>query len=181
MSKLKEFFKEEVLPKLEKEFGITNIHEVPKLEKIVINSRLNSSWTKDDNKRVHEVITAVTGQSPVFVKAKKSISNFKLREGMSNSVVVTLRGEAMYEFFYKLVNLVLPNKRDFRGQPKKVNGRTYNMGIDDLSIFPEVSTSEAGKNQLGCDIAIVTTASSAEQTVKLLEYLGMPFRGKIAN
>jgi large subunit ribosomal protein L5 len=174
---LKTHYFEHVLPELTKTQGYTNCHQVPKLEKIVINSGFNAeverSWPED----VAKDISLIAGQKAIITKAKKSISNFKLREGMPVGVKVTLRGEQMYEFLYRLTSIVLPGIRDFQGVPSKLDGRgNYNFGIEDHTIFPEIHSDGGNRKNIGMDITIVTTAKTDKEAVELLQLMGMPFR-----
>ena len=177
-SRLKEKYKNEVIPALTENFGYKNVMEVPKLEKIVINIGLGSS--KDNPKAVESAvkeIEIITGQSPVVTKAKKSIANFKLREGMNVGVKVTLRGEKMYDFLDKLVSISLPRVRDFRGvSNSSFDGRgNYSLGIKEQLIFPEIEYDMVDQIR-GMDIVIVTTANTDEESKKFLELMGMPFK-----
>ncbi|HPC47322.1 MAG TPA: 50S ribosomal protein L5 [Deltaproteobacteria bacterium] len=178
MARLKEYYAKEVVPALKAEFGYTNIHQVPKLVKIVVNMGLGEAV--QDVKvidRAVEEISLITGQKPVVRKARKSIAAFKLREGMPVGCSVTLRGDRMYEFLDRLVNAVLPRVRDFRGiSPKGFDGRgNYTMGLSDQSVFPEINYDAIDKLR-GMNITIVTTAESDEESKSLLAAFGMPFR-----
>jgi large subunit ribosomal protein L5 len=176
MAVLKKIYLESIVSELLKTLELKNKHEVPALEKIVINSRLNAQDDKTRIDEVYDAITQIAGQKAITVKAKQSISNFKLREGMPNGVKVTLRGERMYDFYYRLVNIALPIIRDFRGVSTKLDGRgNYNIGIADHTIFPEINT-EGNRRNVGMDITIVTTAENDEGGRELLKLLGMPFR-----
>ncbi len=171
-------FKKEVLPKLKKDFDYTNNLGVPKLTKITINVGVGEAV--NDRKRLDDVVNSVatiTGQRPVITTARKSISNFKLREGMPIGCKVTLRGKIMYEFLDRLINLALPRTRDFQGIPdRSFDGRgNYNLGIREHTIFPEVNTDKIEWIH-GMDVAFITTAPNDEQAFSLLKYLGMPFR-----
>ncbi|MGY3775745.1 50S ribosomal protein L5 [Helcococcus sueciensis] len=176
-SRLKVKYKEEVLPALMKEFNYKNVMQAPKLEKIVINIGLGEA--KDNVKLLEsavEELRTITGQQPVIAKAKKSVSNFKLREGQPIGVKVTLRGRLMNDFFDKLVNISLPRVRDFRGvSPKSFDGRgNYALGIKEQLIFPEIVFDQIEQIR-GMDIIIVTTAQTDEEGRALLSKLGMPF------
>ena len=178
-SRLNTLYKEEVLPALMKEFGYKNVMQAPKLEKIVINIGLGEA--KDNVKLLEsavEELRTITGQQPVIAKAKKSVSNFKLREGQPIGVKVTLRGRLMNDFFDKLVNISLPRVRDFRGvSPKSFDGRgNYALGIKEQLIFPEIEYDNVYKIR-GMDIVIVTTANSDDEARSLLKAFGMPFKG----
>ena len=171
-------FKAEIVPQLMKERGYKNVNQVPKLVKIVLNMRLGD--IKDNSKSIQLAqgeLDAIAGQKSVLVKAKKSVSNFKLREGQSIAIKVTLRGEMAYEFFDRLVSIALPRVRDFRGiSGKSFDGRgNYALGIKDQTIFPEISYELIEKIR-GFDVYIVTTAETDEEAKLLLTKLGMPFR-----
>ena len=176
--RLKKRYKDEIVPQLMKERGYTNINQVPKIEKIVLNMRLGD--IKDNSKSIQLAqaeLDAIAGQRSVLVKAKKSVSNFKLREGQSIAIKVTLRGEMAYEFFDRLVSIALPRVRDFRGiSGKSFDGRgNYALGIKDQTIFPEISYELIEKIR-GFDVDIVTTAATDEEAKLLLTKLGMPFK-----
>lgn len=177
-SRLKDKYTNEVVPALMERFNYENIMQVPKLEKIVVNTGIGSSQEnpKVVENAVHDLET-ITGQHPVVTKAKKSISNFKLREGMNVGVKVTLRGKKMYDFLDKLVSISLPRVRDFRGvSPKSFDGRgNYALGIKEQLIFPEIEY-DAIDQIRGMDIVIVTTAETDEEAKVFLEQMGMPFR-----
>ena len=178
MNRLQEYYKKEVVPALVKELGYKNINEVPKIEKVVINTCLGD--IKDNSKSFNmavDEIQAITGQKPVIVKAKKSIANFKLREGMKLGAKVTLRGEKMYEFLDKLLSIALPRVRDFKGiSDKAFDGKgNYSLGIKEQLIFPEIQYDKIEKVR-GFDIVVVTTAKSNEEAFKLLSDFGMPFK-----
>ena len=178
MARLKERYQKEIAPAVAKEFGIQNPMAIPRLDKIIINMGMGEAIA---NAKVldtaAEELKAIVGQKPVITKAKKSIASFKLRQGMPIGVVVTLRGERMYEFFDRLVSVALPRVRDFRGvSPKAFDGRgNYTIGIKEQLIFPEIDFNKVDK-QRGMNISIVTTASDDEQARALLKGLGMPFR-----
>ena len=176
--RLKKRYKDEIVPQLMKECGYKNINQVPKIEKIVLNMRLGD--IKDNSKSIQLAqaeLDAIAGQRSVLVKAKKSVSNFKLREGQSIAIKVTLRGEMAYEFFDRLVSIALPRVRDFRGiSSKSFDGRgNYALGIKDQTIFPEISYELIEKIR-GFDVAVVTTARTDEEAKLLLTKLGMPFK-----
>jgi large subunit ribosomal protein L5 len=176
MSELKKVYLENVVPALMKKLGYKNIHEVPKIEKIVINSSFGAEMDKTGIADLRNDIASLSGQAPVIVKAKISVSNFKLRQGMPVGVKVTLRGNQMWEFFYRLVAISLPNIRDFRGVRAKLDGRgNYSLGVTDHSIFPEINV-ERQRVNVGLDICITTTANNDEEGKELLQLLGMPFR-----
>ncbi len=170
-------YKEEIVPALIKEFGYKNINEVPKLVKIVLNMGLGD--VKDNSKSLNTAIdelTLIAGQKPVATKAKKAISNFKVRAGMKVGAKVTLRGKRMYEFFDRLVGIALPRVRDFRGiSDKSFDGRgNYSMGIKEQLIFPEISYDKVEKIR-GLDISFITTAKTDAESKALLKALGLPF------
>jgi len=171
-------YKEEIIPKLTEEFEYENLNAVPKLQKIVINvgagEAINDSKYLDT---VVENIGLITGQQPVKTKAKKSVSNFKLRDDMPIGCKVTLRKKIMYEFMDRLINLSLPRTRDFQGIPNKsFDGRgNYTMGIKEHTIFPEINVDSA-KFIHGMDITFVTNAESDEEAFALLKHFGMPFK-----
>ena len=177
-NRVKEQYETEVVPYLVKKFGYKNINEVPKLVKIVINSGLGD--IKDNAKSVqiaHDELKAISGQKPVITKAKKSVANFKVREGMSVGLKVTLRQDRMYEFYDKFVSIALPRVRDFRGVPaNSFDGRgNYAMGVKEQLIFPEISYDQVEKIR-GYDICFVTTAKTDEEAKELLGAMGMPFK-----
>jgi large subunit ribosomal protein L5 len=176
-TRLKEKYQTEVRKKLQDEFGIKNPMAIPKVEKVVLNMGVGEAISniKVLDNAVEELAT-ITGQKPVITKAKKSIASFKLREGQSIGTRVTLRGEKMYEFLDRLINIALPRVRDFRGVPtKSFDGRgNYTLGIRDHVIFPEIDVAKIDKSK-GMNITIVTTAKNDEQARFLLRELGMPF------
>ena len=176
-ARLKEKYRTEVIPELQKQFSYKNIMQVPKLVKISINKGVGGAA---QNKKLLEdavqELRAITGQQPMIAKARKSVSNFKLREGMPIGAHVTLRGDRMYEFLDRLVTLALPKVRDFRGIPDKgFDGRgNYSLGIKEQIIFPEINVDKID-NISGIDVTFVTTASTDEESYALLKALGMPF------
>ena len=177
-SRLAQQYAEEVVPALIKKFGYTNPMQVPKLEKIIISSGLGD--IKDNAKSIQlavNEIKLISGQQPILTKAKKSVANFKVREGMNVGIKVTLRGERMNEFFDKFVSIALPRVRDFRGVPNdSFDGKgNYNMGIKEQLMFPEIQYDQVEKIR-GMDITIVTTAKTDEEARELLRALGMPFK-----
>ena len=176
-ARLKEHYQNEVRKKLQDEFQITNPMAVPKIEKVVLNMGMGEAIAnaKILDTAVEE-LTTITGQKPVITKAKKSIASFKLREGQSIGTMVTLRGEKMYEFLDRLINIALPRVRDFRGVPtKSFDGRgNYTLGVRDHLIFPEIDAGKVDKSK-GMNITIVTTAKDDEQARSLLRELGLPF------
>ena len=179
-NRIKELYVETAVPALIKKFGYKNVNQVPKLVKITINSGLGD--VKDNAKSVQlaqEELKLISGQKPILTTAKKSVANFKIREGMNVGMKVTLRGERMYEFFDKFVSVALPRVRDFRGVPtKSFDGRgNYAMGVKEQLIFPEISYDQVEKIR-GFDICITTTANTDEEARELLTLLGMPFAAK---
>ena len=173
---LKKIYTEEAIPALMKSQGYGNVHEVPKIDKVVLNSSFGVELDKNGIVELRKDIASLAGQAPVVVKAKVSVSNFKLREGMPVGIKVTLRGNEMWEFLLRLIAIALPNIRDFRGVPAKLDGRgNYTLGITDHSIFPEINV-ERQRVNTGLDISIVTSAQTDEEGVALLKLLGMPFR-----
>ncbi|MDJ0576234.1 MAG: 50S ribosomal protein L5 [Xenococcaceae cyanobacterium MO_234.B1] len=175
---LKERYTTEILPKLKEQFGYTNIHQVPKVAKINVNRGLGeaSQNAKALESSIKEIST-ITGQKPVVTRAKKAIAGFKIRQGMPVGVMVTLRGERMYSFLERLINLALPRIRDFRGvSPKSFDGRgNYSLGVREQLIFPEIDYDTIDQIR-GLDISIVTTANTDEEGRALLKEMGMPFR-----
>jgi len=177
MARMKEFYKSEVAPALMKKFGYKSVMQIPKLEKIIIN--VSCSEARDNSKVLDAIMTdlgAITGQRPVICKARKSVANFKLREGMNIGAKVTLRGDRMYEFLDRLFNVALPRVRDFRGiNPNSFDGRgNYNMGLKEQLIFPEIDYDKIDKVR-GMDICFVTTANTDEEGRELLSLMGAPF------
>ncbi len=177
-NRLKTRYLTEIVPALMKERGYKNIMEVPKLEKIVLNMRLGD--IKDNSKSIQTAIAeleAIAGQKAIVTKAKKSVANFKLREGQSIGVKITLRGDRMYEFFDKLVSIAFPRVRDFRGiSGKSFDGRgNYAVGVREQIIFPEVPYEQVEKVR-GFDVCMVTSAKSDDEAKQLLVKLGMPFK-----
>jgi large subunit ribosomal protein L5 len=175
MATLKQKYDKEILPKLKTALGLSNVMQVPRLEKISVNMGFGII-DKDEVKLLAAQLAAITGQKPVVVKSKKSISNFKLREGLNIGAKVTLRRERMYEFMERLIVASLPRIRDFRGIPKdSFDGRgNYTFGITDQTIFPEVDPNNVKKMQ-GMDITFVTTANDDKSAFELLKLMGMPF------
>ena len=178
MNRLKELYEKEVVPGMIKKFDYKNTLEVPKLNKIVINMGVGEA--KENAKILDSAVKdleIVSGQKPVVIKAKKSVANFKLREGMPIGCKVTLRGERMYDFLDRLINLALPRVRDFRGvNPDAFDGRgNYALGIKEQLIFPEIDYDQIDKVR-GMDVIIVTTAKTDEEARELLSLFGMPFR-----
>lgn len=173
---LKQLYVEQVVPALLKSRGYKNIHEVPKITKISLNTGIDSEADKNQIADIQRDLGGIAGQKPVLSKAKKAISNFKLRQGQIVGAHVTLRGERMWEFLYRLIAVALPTIRDFRGIGSRLDGQgNYNLGIADFTIFPEI-TVENVKKTMGLDITIVTTAKTDDEGRELLKLLGMPFR-----
>ena len=177
-SRVKEKYEKEVVPFLMKKFGYKSVMECPKLVKIVINTGLGD--IKDNAKSIQMTeseIKMISGQKPILTKAKKSVANFKVREGQTVGIKVTLRGERMYNFYDKFVSIALPRLRDFRGvSDKAFDGRgNYSVGLKEQLIFPEISYDQVEKIR-GMDVAIVTTANTDEEARELLRALGMPFK-----
>ena len=177
-SRLKEKYQNEVVPALMERFQYENVMEVPKLEKVVVNMGVGEA--KENPKTLEAAVKElemIVGQKPVITKSKKSIANFKLREGMNVGTKVTLRGEKMYYFLDKLVSIVLPRVRDFRGTSKdSFDGRgNYTLGLREQLIFPEIKYDDVKKVR-GMDIVVVTTAKTDQEGRALLTHLGMPFR-----
>ena len=178
MSRLKEQYITEIAPAMQKKFGYENVMQIPKLDKIVVNMGVGEA--KENAKLLESAVAdmqLITGQKPVLTKAKKSIANFKIREGMNIGCKVTLRGEKMYEFADRLINLALPRVRDFRGvNPNAFDGRgNYALGIKEQLIFPEIEYDNVDKVR-GMDIIFVTTANTDEEARELLTMFNMPFR-----
>ena len=176
--RVRDDYKQNVVPYLMKHFNYTNVNEVPKLVKITINGGLGD--VKDNAKSVQQVekeLALIAGQKPILTKAKKSVANFKVREGMNVGIKVTLRGDRMYQFFDKFVSIALPRVRDFKGVPNNsFDGRgNYAMGIKEQLIFPEIQYDQVEKIR-GFDICFVTTAKTDEEAYELLKALGMPFK-----
>ncbi len=178
MPRLKDTYNSEIIPAMTKKFGYKNVMQVPRLEKIVINMGLGD--TKDNAKGLDSAVddlTIIAGQRPVVTVAKKSVANFKVREGMKVGAKVTLRGNRMYEFADRLLSVALPRVRDFRGiSPTSFDGRgNFAMGLKEQLVFPEIVYDNVDKIR-GMDIIIVTTAQSDEEARELLSLLGMPFK-----
>ncbi|MDO4730535.1 MAG: 50S ribosomal protein L5 [Clostridia bacterium] len=178
MARLRKFYAEEVAPAMMKKFSYKNVMQIPKMEKVVIN--VAAGEAKDNGKMIEAImrdLSQITGQKPVVCKAKKSVANFKLREGMNIGAKVTLRGDKMYEFIDRLFNVALPRVRDFRGiNGNSFDGRgNYNMGIKEQLIFPEIDYDKIDKIR-GMDICFVTSAKTDEEAKELLSLLGAPFK-----
>lgn len=178
MPRLKDKYQSEVIPAMQQKFGYTNVMEAPRLEKVVLNMGVGKAIA---NAKILDAaagdLAIIAGQKPVITRARKSVSNFKLREGMAIGAKVTLRGDRMYEFLDKLMNINLPRVRDFRGvSPKSFDGRgNYSLSVKEQLVFPEIDYDKVEQIQ-GMDITIVTTARTDEEAKALLEFLGMPFR-----
>lgn len=177
MNRLREKYENIVAPALKEKFNYTNVMQIPKLEKIVINMRFGDC--KDNSKSMEAAVNElglIAGQKPLIIKAKKSVSNFKLRQGMDIGAKTTLRAERMYEFADKLMNVAIPRIRDFRGVPNSsFDGRgNYALGVKEQLIFPEIEYDKIDKIR-GMDIIFVTTAKTDEEAMELLKQLGMPF------
>ena len=177
MARMKDFYKDDVAPALMKKFGYKSVMRIPKLDKIVIN--VGCGEARDNAKVIDAILidlAAITGQRPIVCKARKSVANFKLREGMNIGAKVTLRGDRMYEFLDRLFNVALPRVRDFRGiNPNSFDGRgNYNMGLKEQLIFPEIDYDKIDKVR-GMDLCFVTTAKTDEEARELLSLMGAPF------
>ncbi len=178
MARLKERYREEIVPQLMKAFKYRNVMQVPRIEKVVVN--IGAGEAKDNPKLLDQLVedlALITGQRPVVTRAKKSIANFHLRQGMPVGCRVTLRGERMYEFLDRMLNVALPRVRDFKGvSGKGFDGRgNYTLGIQEHVIFPEVDLEKVEKVK-GMNVCITTTAETDEEAKELLRLLGMPFR-----
>src|SRR6187402_148880 len=175
-----QFYKDRVIPALQKKHGYTNIHQVPKIEKVVVNTCVNASTdVKQGLEDAKNELALITGQKPAETRSKKSIANFKLRQYQAIGAKVTLRGPQMYEFLERLIKTALPRIRDFRGVSTRAfdsNGN-YTLGVQDQTIFPEVELDKIKRN-VGFDVTIVTTAPTNEEAKSLLSELGMPFSDK---
>jgi large subunit ribosomal protein L5 len=178
MNRMKERYQKDIVPVLMKEFSLDNVMQVPRVSKVTVNIGMGEA--RENPKALDAAvsdITQITGQKPIVTKAKKAIANFKLREGMLNGIKVTLRSEKMWAFLDRLMNIVLPRVRDFRGiSPNSFDGRgNYSLGLREQLIFPEIEYDKIDKIR-GLEITIVTTAPNDEQARRLLQLLGMPFR-----
>jgi large subunit ribosomal protein L5 len=176
--RLKETYMKSVVPELMKKFNLKNIHQAPKMVKIVINIGLSEA---KENVKVLDIasseLSAITGQKPKVCRSKKSISNFKLRQGMPIGLMVTLRGDRMYEFFDRFISVAVPRMRDFKGlEPKAFDGRgNLNIGLNEQYIFPEITVEKSDKAR-GMNITIVTDSPNDEQALEFLGLMGMPFK-----
>jgi large subunit ribosomal protein L5 len=173
---LKKVYFEQVVPALMASRGYKNKHQVPKLEKIVLNTGIGSDADKNVIADTARDIGLIAGQKPILNKSRKAIANFKLKQGQVVGCSVTLRGDSMWHFLMRLLAVALPTIRDFRGVPNKLDGQgNYNIGITDFTIFPEI-TVESTKRHMGLDVTIVTSAHTDDEARELLKLLGMPFR-----
>ena len=178
MNRMKERYQKDIVPVLMKEFALGNVMQAPRVTKVIVNIGMGEA--RENPKALDAAvsdITQITGQKPIVTKAKKAIANFKLREGMLNGIKVTLRGEKMWSFLDRLMNIVLPRVRDFRGiSPNSFDGRgNYSLGLREQLIFPEIEYDKIDKIR-GLELTIVTTAPNDEEARRLLQLLGMPFR-----
>jgi large subunit ribosomal protein L5 len=180
MPRLRELYREHIVPAMRKELGYENVMQVPRLEKIVVNVGVGEALqnAKALDATVQD-ITIITGQKPIVTRARRSIANFKLREGNPIGVKVTLRGNRMWDFLDRLCNIALPRQRDFRGiSPDSFDGRgNYSLGLREQLVFPEIDYDKIDKIR-GMEIAIVTTAQTDEEALHLLRHLGLPFAGR---
>jgi len=178
MARLRDLYKSKIVPDLTKEFGYTNVMAVPKMVKVVISMGIGRAvQDKKFLESARKELTMIAGQSPMVCKAKKSVSNFKVREGQQTGLKVTLRGVRMYEFMDRLINLAIPRVRDFRGlNPNGFDGRgNYSMGLTEQSVFPEINPA-AVEFQQGMNVTFVTTARTDEEARRMLALFGMPFK-----
>ncbi|MBN1877318.1 MAG: 50S ribosomal protein L5 [Anaerolineae bacterium] len=177
MQRLQAFYRDEIMPTLMKEFGYENVMQVPRLRKIVVNIGMGEAL--DNPKAIDFAVNdlrIITGQQPVVTKARKSVANFKLRAGRAIGVKVTLRGERMWAFLDRLLNVALPRTRDFHGVPDKLDGRgNYTLGLREQLLFPEIEYDKIDKIR-GMEVTMNTTAETDEEAQRFLELLGMPFR-----
>ncbi|MDD5728163.1 MAG: 50S ribosomal protein L5 [Victivallales bacterium] len=176
MPDMQKKYKEEVRPALQARLGLKNVMQIPGLKKIVVSSGITSSADRDTFSEAQKQIALITGQQPVVTKARKNVANFKLRVGMNNGIMVTLRGKRMYQFLDRLVHNAFPRVRDFRGiSPKGFDGAgNYNVGIQDISVFTEIDQDKL-KYPLGMNLTFVTSADSDEAGRELLKLMEMPF------
>lgn len=177
MSRLKKRYQAEVKPALQNKFNYKNPMQVPGLSKVVINMGIaEASKDKNSIQDCVKEMTMLSGQKPIIIKAKKAISNFKLREKQPIGIKVTLRGQRMYDFIDRFINIVCPRIRDFRGFPTKCDGKgNYSLGLEDQQIFPEINLDQVKRTQ-GMHITFVTSAKTDEECVELLRLLGVPFK-----
>jgi large subunit ribosomal protein L5 len=182
MARLKDLYKSKIVPELAKEFGYKNLMAVPRIEKIVVSMGVGKA-TQDKKflEMAKNDLMMITGQLPVVTKAKVSVSNFKLRQGVDIGLKVTMRGVRMYEFMDRLISLAIPRVRDFRGLNRNsFDGRgNYAMGLVEQTVFPEINPAKVEAQQ-GMNITFVTTAKTNEEAIKLLAFFGMPFKGSAA-
>jgi len=179
--RLQRHYREKVVPALKEQFGFDNIHQIPRVEKVKLNVGVGGAATNQKLlDSVLDELASITGQKPVITRARKSISNFNLREGMPVGAVVTLRRERMYEFLDRLVSVAIPRIRDFRGlKPRSFDGRgNYTIGVKEQIIFPEIEYDKVNEIH-GMDIAVVTSTDKDDEAYALLRQLGFPFRGEI--
>ena len=176
MSDLKSIYEDTIVGKLRESRGYANRHQVPCVTKVVVNIGLNVNVDRDALNWASDELALITGQRPAVTRARNSISNFKLREGMPIGAKVTLRGRRMYEFLDRLINVALPRIRDFRGvSPRSFDGRgNYNLGLSEQTIFPEIDPNKVKRTQ-GMDVTLVTTANTDDEARELLTLFGMPF------
>ncbi|MCH2613944.1 MAG: 50S ribosomal protein L5 [Opitutales bacterium] len=173
---VKQHYETKVVDALKKSRGYTNQYQIPKIEKVVLNMGISAALDKAALEESFKNLGLVTGQQPIKTLAKKSIANFKLREGMPIGCKVTLRGERMWDFLFRLIAVALPSIRDFRGIPQQLDGKgNYSLGITDITIFPEIAV-ESRQRQAGPEVTIVTSAHSDAEGYELLDLMGMPFR-----
>jgi len=173
---LKSHYENSVAPALKESRSYTNMYQIPRIEKVVLNMGISAAFDKAVLEESYKNMGLITGQQPIKTLAKKSIANFKLREGMPIGCKVTLRGDRMWDFLFRLIAVALPSIRDFRGIPSKFDGNgNFSLGVQDITIFPEINV-ESLKRQAGLELTIVTSATSNEEGYELLDLLGMPFR-----
>jgi large subunit ribosomal protein L5 len=173
---LKKHYAESVIPAMIAARGYKNRHEVPKLEKIVLNTGISSEADKNVIADAQRDLSAIAGQKAILAKSRKAIANFKLKQGQYVGAHVTLRGDSMWHFLMRLLAVALPTIRDFRGVPNKLDGQgNYSIGISDYAIFPEIAV-ESSKRHMGLDVTLVTSAGTDDEGRELLKLLGMPFR-----
>lgn len=178
MSAFQKTFEDKIVPELKKDLKVKNINEIPRMKKVVVNIGIGTFMKNNkDYQSIADDLAAITGQKPQLRKARISVSNFKLREGMPNGLRVTLRGSRMYDFMFKLINTALPRVRDFQGVPTNSFDGTgnYTLGLKDHTIFPEINIDDNTKN-FGLEITVVTSTNDDEHARVLLKHLGMPFK-----
>lgn len=176
MPDMRKYYNEQVRPALQEKLGLKNVMEIPKLKKIVLSTGIGTKMEKDAFSEARTHLSAIAGQAPVVCKSRKNIANFKLRAGMSVGLMVTLRGDRMYQFLDRLVHNAFPRVRDFRGIPAKAfdGAGNYTFGLNDQSVFTEIDMDKA-KYTVGMNITIVTTAKTDDEARDLLAFLGLPF------